>query len=45
MTKAETYDKETRESVISISLDFIFLYGVSICLDSVTPKRKVGAKS
>ena len=44
MTETKACDKEARESAISISLDFVPPYGVSICLDSFAPKREVRAR-
>lgn len=44
VTEAETCDEEAREFAISVSLDFVPPYGVSICLDSVAPKGELGAR-
>ena len=44
VTEAETCDEEAREFAIFISLDFVLPYGVSICFDSIAPKRDVEAR-
>lgn len=44
MTEAKACDEEAWESAISVSLDFVPPYGVSICLDSIALKEEVGAR-